>query len=49
MNLFYTMKIEIISVSAQAKSKNKEKLLELAVNWNCLDGAEDIFNSDLVL
>jgi hypothetical protein len=43
------MKIEIISVSAQTKSKNKEKLLDLAVKWNYLDGAEDIFNSDLVL
>jgi hypothetical protein len=43
------MKIEIIFISAQAESKNKQKLLELAVNWDCLDGAEDIFNNDLVL
>jgi hypothetical protein len=48
MNLFYTMKIEIIFISARAESNNKEKLLDLAVNWDCLDGAQDIFNSDRV-
>jgi len=42
------MKIEMVFISAQAESKNKEKLLELAVNWNCLDRAQAIFKSDPV-
>jgi hypothetical protein len=43
------MKIEIIFISAHAESNNKGKLLELAVNWDCLDGAQEVLNSDLVL
>ncbi len=38
----------MIFISAQVESKNKEKLLELAVNWNCLDGAQAIFKNDPV-
>jgi len=43
------MKTALIFVSAQAEPKNQEKLLELAVNWDCLDGAQKIFKSDKVL
>ncbi len=38
----------MIFISAQTGYNNKKRLLELAVNWNCLDGAEVIFKSDPV-
>jgi hypothetical protein len=28
---------------AQTEAQNSEKLLELAVSWNCVDGAHDLF------
>jgi len=43
------MKIALIFVSAQAESKSQEKLLELAVNWDCLDGAQNAFKYEKVL